>query len=66
MLKAASSLRLAALTLARSVGRDALVLYARRLARIESESTWSPPPGFEPMKAVESARTWADLQHVQA
>ena len=65
VLKAAATLRLNALVLAKSAGKDLLDLYARRLTRIERESVLSRPPGFDPIEAITAARSWADLQRIQ-
>lgn len=65
VLKAARTLRLNSLAMARAAGEDPLGLYARRLVKIESESVLSRPVGFDPIQAVTATKTWTDLQRVQ-
>jgi hypothetical protein len=65
VVEAAEVLRRTSQQLAHLFHEDAVDLYGRRLARIESESALSRPPGLDVRRAVESARTWDELQAVQ-
>jgi hypothetical protein len=66
VLDAAAGLREAAIDLAHAHGLPLLELYAQRLAEIEARNVVSRPGGFDGGRSAAEARTWRDLQLVQA
>ncbi len=66
VLDAAAALKSTAVALAATLGVDLRAAYAERLTAVERRSPLYPLEGFDVADAVARARTWSDLQHVQA
>jgi hypothetical protein len=66
VLEPAGGLRIAALELAGACDLDLVELYAERIGEIEARNVLARRGGYDGHRAVLEARTWRDLQLVQA
>jgi hypothetical protein len=66
VLASASELREAASELAERFGLNMVEMYAERVGEIEARNVLARPDGYDGHRAALEARTWRDLQLVQA